>query len=348
MKHQLTLVTVGLFLAIVAASTLVPVGSGASTVTHRQQQHKAAALGVYAGPSAVSAVMAFQFQIHSKVDYVMDFVDGSSWTSIAHPANLTAWSSLGYKTIWGVPMLPNSGGSLSVGATGAYNSYYASLARALVASRQGGDIIRIGWEFNGIWFPWSAPGKATQFIDYYRQIVTAMRGVPGAHFAFEWNPSRGDIGAGDLSEYWPGNSYVSYVGLDVFDVEWQTYPGWGLEFSHILTEPYGLNWFAAFAAQHHKPMVFPEWGLGWGTCSTRGIVTSSAAVCGGDNPSFIKSMSRWIATHNVFESSFWDYGTSRVNTSLNTATAGALRTYWATGDRPPRLRVSSKTPRAKT
>ncbi len=328
--------------AVVCTASLVVPAAGAATAAtshHKRPTVNHAALGVYAGPGNVAGVKSLQGQVGATLPYVMDFLDGSSWSAIAHPSttSLSAWSSLGYQTIWGVPMLPNSTGTLATGAKGAYNLYFASLAKALVAAGQGSAILRLGWEFNGFWFSWSAIGRTSQFIHYWRQIVTTMRSVPGAHFSFEWNPSRGDqFGAGDLGAYYPGNAYVSYVGLDVFDVEWQNYPGTAAEFSQMVNQPYGLNWLAGFSAQHHKPMVFPEWGLGWGKCSNRKPVNvSTGAVCGGDNSVFVKSMSQWCSTHNVFEATFWNYGTSQVTVSRNPRTVGALRRYWGAGRVPP-------------
>jgi hypothetical protein len=332
------------------ALTVLPATTSGATVASKSQHHQtrtAAALGVYAGPSNVAGVNAFQNLIGTKVSYVMDFVDGSSWSTIAHPSNLNTWAPLGYKTIWGVPMLPNRGGTLAAGASGAYDQNYVSLARALVAAGQGSVVIRIGWEFNGVWFPWAAVNHAAQFDAYYRHIVVAMRSVAGTHFTFEWNPSRGNVGAGNLAAYWPGNAYVTYVGLDVFVVEWQSYPGTTAEFQQMLNEQYGLNWLTSFASAHHKPIVLPEWGLGWGTCSNTRAVTGSGAVCGGDNAFFIKSMTKWIATHNVFEASYWDYGSSLVTRSENKATGTALRTYWAasatSSPSSPTTRARSKT-----
>ena len=86
-------------------------------------------------------------------------------------------------------------------------------------------MIRFGWEFNGNWFPWAAQGCASAFVRYFDDIVTTMRAVPGTHFTFEWNPTRGDLGVGNLSQYYPGNKYVDDVGLDVYDLEQQRYPG---------------------------------------------------------------------------------------------------------------------------
>ena len=146
--------------------------------------------------------------------------------------------------------------------------------------------------------------------------------MPGAHFKFVWNPDRGDFGSGNLSMYYPGNAYVDYVALDVYDEEWQNYPGVTAELTRVVNGPNGLNWLAGFAAAHHKPMVFPEWGLGWGTCSASGQpVTGSRGVCGGDNPLFIRMTSRWFAAHNVTLVAYWNYGTSKVTATRNPATA---------------------------
>lgn len=88
-----------------------------------------------------------------------------------------------------------------------------------------------------------------------------------------------------------------------------------------------MNWLASFSAAHDKPMVFPEWGLGWGACAGNGQAVSSpnAQVCGGDDPTFIDDMAAWIASHNVFEANFWDYGTSTLEGGNNPLTAAALK-----------------------
>ncbi len=287
----------------------------------------ASGFGVYAGAGDPTATSDFTATLGAAPRYAMDFLDGSSWSTIANPAwYLSRWAGKGYSMIWGVPMLPNSGASLNTGATGAYNQNYATLAQALVAGGQGSSIIRIGWEFNGGWFPWAANGHSAAFVRYWQQIVTTMRAVPGANFKFEWNPTRGDLGAGDLANYYPGDAYVDYVGLDVYDVEWASYPGESTEFQHVQTQSFGLNWLASFSAAHSKPMVFPEWGLGWGTCSSGGQATAgSNQVCGGDNAGFVNDMARWFLTHNVFEATYWDYGSSSVDQGSNPNTAAALR-----------------------
>jgi len=316
-------------LAVLCAVLVVPTPMAGASVQVRAQAPRTYALGAYAGAGNPAGVTRFGAQVGTRMQYAMEFLDGTSWATITQPTwQLSHWAGSGYSMIWGIPMLPDSGASLARGATGAYDTYFSSLARTLVAAGQGSSIIRIGWEFNGIWFPWAAKGHAKDFIGYWRQIVTTMRAVPGAQFKFVWNPDRGDFGAGDLAQYYPGNAYVDYVGLDVYDEEWQDYPGAKAEVTQVEDGPFGLNWLAKFAAARHKAMFIPEWGLGWGTCRSGAPVTAARGVCGGDNPVFIKGTSKWFARHDVVEVNYWDYGSSLLTATKNRLTRAALRRYW--------------------
>ena len=241
-------------------------------------------LGVYAGGGDPQAVSDFASSVGAKPRYAMDFLDGTSWSTITQSGwPYSAWPGKGYSMIWGVDMLPNtyspnsnasaSGGScygLTQEAAGDFNSDFVTVAKNMVAAGFGSSVIRLGWEFNGGWFPWAAGGCASAFVGAFQQVVTSMRSVAGQSFTFEWNPTRGDLSVGNLATFYPGDAYVDYVGLDVYDVEWASYPGMPSEFSNMETQTYGLNWLAGFASQHNKAMVFPEWGLGWGTCSSDG------------------------------------------------------------------------------
>ncbi len=287
-----------------------------------------ASLGVYVNAGCPSCITTFASEIDDPgLHYVMDFLNGASWSTISNPSwLLSQWANAHYEIIWGVPMLPNSGSTLAEGAAGDFNKNFVTLAQNFVASGQSDAIIRLGWEFNGSWVPWSADGQQANFIAYWHNIVTAMRSVPGANFRFEWNPAAGDDGVGNLTTYYPGNAYVDYIGLDVYDTSWGYYPGAQANFDHIETEPYGLNWVASFATLQNKPIVLPEWGLGWGASAPDSGPVSDPGkqTCGGDNPTFIIDMAKWIATHNVFEATYWDYGTSSFDNGANSNSAAAL------------------------
>jgi len=291
---------------LVVAGLIPAMGTSYATTDPPSTQTNAdSVIGVYAGSSGASLIASTGTLLGHKVRYAMDFLDGTSWATIEDPSwPLSQFQGTGYQMIWGVPMLPSSGATLATGATGAYNQYFQTLATALVAGGQGSSIIRLGWEFNGSWFPWAANGQAAAFIAYWQQIYDTMQSVSGANFQFEWNPTRGDMGVGNLANYYPGDAYVSIVGLDVYDAEWASYPGAVAEWQNMLTEPYGLDWLVSFGAAHNKPLAIPEWGLGWTTQPV-----GSGEVGGGDNAYFVEQMANWVNSNNVVSITAWQYGT---------------------------------------
>jgi len=325
--------------AVSAASvSVVPLAEPASAVGSNT------VLGVYAGAAYPPTVPAFTQAIGVQPKYAMDFLLGTTWRTITQGRwPYTSWKGKGYTMIWGVNMLPDtyspnadaavSGGScfgLTQGADGDFDHYFRTVGTNIVRAGFPISVIRFGYEFNGNWAPWAAQGCASAFVKYFDAIVTTMRSVPGSHFSFEWNPTRGDLGVGDLAAYYPGNKFVDDVGLDVYDIDHDRYPGARAEFRHMVTQPDGLNWVASFAKAHHKPIVLPEWGLGWGSCSKSGQpISASGQVCGGDNATWINLMAKWISTHNVAEATYWDYESSYVGPGQNPLTAKVLATRFA-------------------
>ena len=102
-------------------------------------------------------------------------------------------------------------------ATGAYNSKYASVAQQLVAGGDGDATIRLGWEMTGDWYTWSGVKDPAAYAGAFRQAVTAMRAVSGAHFTFDWNVA---MGFADPEPMYPGDAYVDFIGADNYDSSW--------------------------------------------------------------------------------------------------------------------------------
>jgi len=257
-------------------------------------------LGFYMGYENTPGVARMEQLLGHPVKQALDFFGGDSWTQIVtSPTQIVpVWNKTDYKMTWGVPMLPKSGGAtLAVGATGAYDHYFATIAQYLVANRQASSIIRLGWEFNGNWFPWAAATCPTCFVTYFQKIVTTMRAVPGAHFQFEWNPDLGTVYLPPTDAY-PGNRYVDIIGLDVYDnVPYSTNAQGRWQF--LLDNPFGLEWVVGFAQSHGKPVAFPEWGLGYGSTS------------GGDDPYFISRMAKYIDAHpQIVSALYFNYNGS--------------------------------------
>jgi hypothetical protein len=217
-----------------------------------------------------------------------------------------------------VPMIASNAngvaqGTLAAGAAGDYNSYFQSMAELFVADGFSGAYLRLGWEFDAPWAAWAVKNStdAANYAEFYRQIVTTMRSVPGANFKFVWSLAGGDATAYPLADAYPGNSYVDYVAEDIYDDSSATniFPPNGTPnnsttvaqsnalFNEFLTGPNGLNWLAAFAQANGKPIAIPEWAL----------QHSSDGYGLGDDPTFITNMYNWMVANNVEWSIYYNY-----------------------------------------
>ena len=216
-----------------------------------------------------------------------------------------------YTLSLGVPMFPTGvGASLATGATGAYDSYFTTLAQTLVAAGQADAYLRLGWEFDGSWTAWYAgtPSAEASFATYFQQIVTAMRSVSGEHFRFVWNP---DAGAFTESGYsvaaaYPGNDYVDVIGLDAYDQSWAT-PQTPTNAWSSTTLP-SLTAAQQFASANGKPLAFTEWG-----------VTIRADGHGlGDDPYYVNHMVSWMESpsNDVIFESYFDDESGGVNATI--------------------------------
>jgi hypothetical protein len=270
--------------------------------------------GVYVGPADEAGVKSFATATNTDVTIASDYLPASNgWTGMDGSNGslgwlTNAWHNSGYTLSLGVPIIPTNSsgqlqGSLALGASGTYNAYFTTLANTLVAAGEGNAYLRIGWEFDGNWYAWQAQSLTaeTNYAAYFRQIVTAMRSVPGAEFKFVWNP---DAGAFTKSGYsvtaaYPGSAYVDIIGLDLYDMSWATPAtpenAWT---STYLPE---LSAAQSFAQSEGKPIALCEWGA----------LIRPAFHGLGDDPYYINNMIEWmqVPSHNVAYESYFNSNT---------------------------------------
>jgi hypothetical protein len=273
--------------------------------------------GSYDGAADPGNIAAFDAATGTHSEIASDYLPtNSGWTGMDGAGGSLAWltnpwQGSGYTLSLGVPIIPTNSsgvaqGTLAAGATGAYNSYFVTLAQTLVAAGEGNAYLRLGWEFDGNWYPsWDAdtPAAEAQFAAYFDQIVTAMRTVAGEKFQFVWNP---DVGAFIQSGYnvalaYPGNAYVNDIGLDAYDETWVT-PQTPTNAWNETTQP-ALTAARAFAAAQGKPIVICEWGIAF-LSNGHGL---------GDDPLYINDFAAWMkdpANNVAYESYFNFDGTS--------------------------------------
>lgn len=257
----------------------------------------AASRGLHEGTDgATSQYVSFGDWLGKPITHRVVFIDWSSWSSLANPYFLgttKAWLSEGinnYETIT-VPLLikGDSPRMLSLVASGYYDSYFRTLAQKL--SRTGAPqriIIRLGWEPNGKWYPWSAVPSPANYINAYRHVVHVMRSQCNV-LKFEYNLSLIGYKNFDWTRAYPGDDVVDIVSMDVYD---QYVNGW----NDVLNGYEGLAFLRAFARNHNKQEAYPEWGL-------------STTIYGhGDDPGFIQNMYNWVKAGGsaVAYQAYWD------------------------------------------
>ena len=287
-KRAAAVATVGLATVGLLLTGILAQGASAST-------HLPWASGAYLPTDDQPAAAAFGAWRNRPLDVAEVWTNRSTWADITDPAWLyPRWRGSPYTLVVTVAMLPDAGGaSIQACAAGAYNAQWRQFGQTISSYGLGSSIIRLGWEFNGKWYSWAATNP-TAWAECWRQAVTAARST-APQLRWDWNVNRGVSSAlADPTLAYPGNAYVSMIGIDSYD-QWPpvtTAGGWQKQ----LNGKQGLSYWLAFAKAHGKKLSVPEWGN-----------LRSGTSTGGDDPQYIQDMRAFFAANApyiAFESIF--------------------------------------------
>ena len=263
-----------------------------------------------------------------------DFTVNNSYTGIDpsnHGFDLT--SNKEYPAIVATSHVVANYNDFAAAASGAYDTLYTNYVSDVLAPAAGTIYaIRVDWEFNGNWYTWSPwlndnsygtpQVDPATWIGGFRHMVDAIRANPQtSKIKIAWGGGPG--GAGSQSfDFYPGDAYVDLIMMDVyFDPQWDgptAIDSWNKNVSQV---DGNMNQISAFAKQHGKPLIIPEW----------------ADDYDGSN---IPRMFQWAAANNVVAMAYWDddsgtgkripsllYGISNWQSSVgNTQYTGS---YWS-------------------
>lgn len=241
------------------------------------------ASGVFLPHYTPQKISAFERWRGRPVDLVLIWTERATWSQVTDPSGqLQTWQGTGRRLVIGTAMLPDDEGSLSACARGDYNGRWRSFGQALTRYGFGDSIIRLGWEFNGDWYRWSA-GDPEAFVGCWRQVVdTVRRDAP--ELLWDWGVSRGAAGGlADPRRAYPGDAYVDFVGVDSYD-HWPAATSYAVfAADHAGRQNQGMGFWADFARSHGKLLSVPEWG-------NRTI----GQDVGGDNPRYVAWMKEFF------------------------------------------------------
>ncbi|WP_405583746.1 glycoside hydrolase family 26 protein [Streptomyces sp. NBC_01190] len=259
-------------------------------------------MGVFtdSGPDGISSIGKLENWLGgTQLRVGHTYLSGDRWDSIEGGGGLLQpWADWKRAVadrmfVLNVPMQQDNEGHLSdprvrrliqAGASGANDVHFTRLAERLVQLGVPDTVIVLGWEMNGTTYSHRCGPDPEGWKSYWDRIVTAMRAVPGQHFRFDFAPNRGQDDIGWTACY-PGDKTVDIIGMDSYDQ-----PA-GESFYDEVTEPFGLQAQVDFAAEHGKPISYPEWGL----------------YRGGDNPDYMSLMLGWVTSHKPVYQTITDY-----------------------------------------
>lgn len=116
-------------------------------------------------------------------------------------------------TIPFIQMMPY-GVSLSSIAAGQSDSYLRSFASAV---RAFGTPVIIGFapEMNGNWYAWGAGHSSpSSFVAAWRHVVQTFRAAGASNVTWLWTVNAVNAAHSPLRQWWPGATYVTWVGID--------------------------------------------------------------------------------------------------------------------------------------
>lgn len=163
--------------------------------------------------------------------------------------------------------------SLDIIASGAVDKYIREWARN--ATRFGKPFfIRPGHEMSNAWYTWSlAHGNTPEmFKAFWRHVHTIFREEGARNAAFVWNP----FVPGD-TVYYPGDEYVDWIGLDIFNFGSLAENGRWTDFYTVTKILYDA------VKRYEKPVILAEVGC---------------VQAGGNKPNWYRDMFHSLAVGN--------------------------------------------------
>ncbi len=187
--------------------------------------------------------------------------------------------------VLGLPLLTKeSEGDFAGCAAGKYDEHFRYVADKLKRYRSTEKILRLGWEANGNWYPWSINGQYDAYKSCFQRVATVIKTTdPSIKISWPVSGSKNRRNYTDLfNKAYPGNAYVDYIGMSLYD-HWpaaKTQADWDRSFQPA------LNTILSLAKANGKKIGFGEWGL-----------SQLKGGGGGDNPIFITNMYKFLQTN---------------------------------------------------
>ncbi len=286
-------------------------------------------LGVYAGspngndPGSEAWFDSTMKDISSTIGQSPQFIDtfadfSGSWSNMVTSASWNAWSQSKSPTAQNLtPVVAvglgtksdNGSGTLQAIANGAHDDTYRGIAEAYRDAGYKTIDMRIGWEMNGNFMPWSM-GNTTDSVNQWKaafaHVADVVHGVSGMKVNVVWNPNLANNNQIDVSTAYPGDDKVDIIGLDIYsktykydssvsDSQYYNNPS-ASQYHPDGQSPsqWGLAQTIDLAKQHGKPVGIGETGVGVGdSTALPGTIAADFSAPGAPSLAFVNVWDVW-------------------------------------------------------
>lgn len=173
-----------------------------------------------------SQITQFESQAAKKVGVQMFYVGWyqGAWKDIQRQINV--WEPLGIKThvVW-EPNIKGSSQVLNTILNGSQNAVIDDFAKSAKAYGKP-FFLRFAHEMNGDWYAWSGAKNGndpSKYIAAWQYVWNRFQALGATNAIWVWSPN-GDSVPGvswnDLNNYYPGDVFVDWVGVDFYGLMW--------------------------------------------------------------------------------------------------------------------------------
>lgn len=237
MNNQEQIALASFSLAVLLFLLPLPIGYAASA----PQDSPSILLGIYDGNQGfemkrVVAVEKWQSKKYAIVNLFTNWADDTTVMDSLFRRQLPAiWNNGNVPMITWEPFVPpTTPDDIEVRiAQGEFDQYIHTWANRLKKFLSGPDgrlgtnddrrvYLRLGHEMNGNWYPWSAAvggNTPADFVAMWFHVknVFKAKGLKASHVQWVWCVNHNDVGDFAAEEFFPGDAYVDWVAMDVFN-----------------------------------------------------------------------------------------------------------------------------------
>jgi mannan endo-1,4-beta-mannosidase len=206
--------------AVFVVHSIVQPTLNAPTSSHRSQYTLPAAPDSYIGvymhgiPQSYADARAFSTATHVKPDVILYY---SGWEEAFQTKFAATAADNGQVPL--VQINP-TGINISAISDGQYDGYLKKYAMAVRAYHHP-VILSFGHEMNGYWYSWGHTHTSpATFVAAWRHIVNLFRSLEVRNVTWLWtiNTIHAETRVPSPNPWWPGSSYVTWVGIDGYYV----------------------------------------------------------------------------------------------------------------------------------